>query len=494
MTLLARLTTGFLCLTLMLCGAGLYLHPGIGSPWLQYFDSWLVSIVQFSIWQAFLSAFFSVLIATPIAWFLSRQAFRFQWVLKSLFNLFFIMPTLIIILAVVAAYSDWINVFSLKGILIAHLYINGPFAIRLIWQSLENISQEKYQLGRSIGFNQKQQFYWIELPVLLQAIKPVFLLIFIFCFSSFTIVLTLGGGPANTNLEVAVYQALKLDFDPKAAVLYALIHFLSTASIILLLGKRASFKMEYERLVKHIKPSSNHMQRLIIGVLLLVLLYPVTSLVAQAFSEPWIGSSRLLAALTTSFVIALFSAMLSILLSLGRAFSQQRRLNLLLDYGLNILPVMVITTGLFLLVLKLGIAFKVTHLLIIWVNALMTMPLLVPMLRNRVNVYQQRYAVIATAIGMPLATQFKYIYWPAIRGQIPWSVALAMVLSVGDLGVSAMVGSVNFVTLPILIYQAMGSYQMILASQLTLLLLVICALILLAAEWLGERKAHVKGR
>ena len=64
---------------------------------------------------------------------------------------------------------------------------------------------------------------------------------------------------------------------------------------------------------------------------------------------------------------------------------------------------------------------------------------------------------------------------------------LAMVLSVGDLGVAALIGSAQFVTLPILIYQAMGSYQMVLASQLTLLLLLMCAIFLAIAEWFGDR-------
>ena len=39
-------------------------------------------------------------------------------------------------------------------------------------------------------------------------------LIFMLCMTSFTIVLTLGGGPAATTLEVAIYQSLRFDFDP----------------------------------------------------------------------------------------------------------------------------------------------------------------------------------------------------------------------------------------------------------------------------------------
>ena len=43
---------------------------------------------------------------------------------------------------------------------------------------------------------------------------------FMLCFTSFTIVLALGGGPQNSTLEVAIYQAIFFEFDlPKAALL-----------------------------------------------------------------------------------------------------------------------------------------------------------------------------------------------------------------------------------------------------------------------------------
>ena len=100
--------------TLVLAGVGLYFHPGGGYGWMSYVDPWLMQIVRFSIWQAALSAFFAVLIALPLAWCLAGQAFHGQWLVKGLLNLFFIMPVLTIILGVVAAFSDWFNVFSLQ--------------------------------------------------------------------------------------------------------------------------------------------------------------------------------------------------------------------------------------------------------------------------------------------------------------------------------------------------------------------------------------------
>jgi thiamine transport system permease protein len=122
----------------------------------------------------------------------------------------------------------------------------------------------------------------------------------------------------------------------------------------------------------------------------------------------------------------------------------------------------------------------------------MAMPLVIPALRNRIETYKIRYAQLCQVLGLTSAAQFKFVYWPAIKGVLPWSFALSLVLSIGDLGVGVMVGSASFVTLPILIYQAIGSYQMVLAAQLTLLLLLICSFILFIAEWAGENQTDVK--
>ncbi|WP_198147992.1 hypothetical protein, partial [Elstera litoralis] len=59
--------------------------------------------------------------------------------------------------------------------------------------------------------------------MILSALLGIAALIFLLCAGSFTIVLALGGGPGATTLEVALYEALRLDFDPSRAALLALL-------------------------------------------------------------------------------------------------------------------------------------------------------------------------------------------------------------------------------------------------------------------------------
>ena len=60
-------------------------------------------------------------------------------------------------------------------------------------------------------------------------------MIFLLCFTSFAVVLTLGGGPAATTIEVAIYQALRFEFDPAQAAVLALAQLLLCAGSALLL-------------------------------------------------------------------------------------------------------------------------------------------------------------------------------------------------------------------------------------------------------------------
>lgn len=57
-------------------------------------------------------------------------------------------------------------------------------------------------------------FRFVEWPWLRRQIAPVAALIFMLCFASFATVLSLGGGPQATTIELAIYQALSYDYDP----------------------------------------------------------------------------------------------------------------------------------------------------------------------------------------------------------------------------------------------------------------------------------------
>lgn len=54
------------------------------------------------------------------------------------------------------------------------------------------------------------------------------------CFASFATVLSLGGGPQATTIELVIYQALSYDYDPARAAMLALIQMICCLALVLL--------------------------------------------------------------------------------------------------------------------------------------------------------------------------------------------------------------------------------------------------------------------
>ena len=86
----------------------------------------------------------------------------------------------------------------------AHVFFNMPMATRLFLQALENIPGEQRQIAAQLGMRGWSFFRFVEWPWLRRQIAPVAALIFMLCFASFATVLSLGGGPQATTIELAI--------------------------------------------------------------------------------------------------------------------------------------------------------------------------------------------------------------------------------------------------------------------------------------------------
>jgi thiamine transport system permease protein len=125
--------------------------------------------------------------------------------------------------------------YGLTGILIAHVFFNLPLAVRLLLPAWQSIPGESWRLAAQLGMRSSHILLYIEWPVLRQSVPLVAGLVFMLCFTSFAVVLTLGGGPLATTVEVAIYQALRFDFDLPRAGLLALLQLFFCGAIVTVL-------------------------------------------------------------------------------------------------------------------------------------------------------------------------------------------------------------------------------------------------------------------
>ena len=129
-----------------------------------------------------------------------------------------------------------VPLFGLGGILAAHVILDGAFAARVLLARLDALPATRLKTGQSLGLGAWQRFAVIDWPAIRGTLPGLAAIIFLLAFTSFPIVLLLGGGPANQTLEVAIYSAVRLDFDLSAAVQLALAPDRASAALVILVA------------------------------------------------------------------------------------------------------------------------------------------------------------------------------------------------------------------------------------------------------------------
>jgi thiamine transport system permease protein len=321
------------------------------------------------------------------------------------------------------------------------------------------------------------------------------------CATSFTIVLVLGGGPAATTLEVAIYQSLRFDFDPSRAIALSVLQIALTAMVLAAL---AMVRRPEEGMVTlggasprfDGKTSGKRIWDIALIVIAVVfLLLPLIAIISAGLKADLVGlvtSSAFARAAATSLTIALASGSLALTLSMaiiggriavdetpgsragaaayGRVLGATSSLVLLV-------PPIVLGTGWFLLLRPWGDASRFAPILVVAINALMALPFAVRILEPAIQNHRARTARLTASLGISGPWKLWHIDWPVLLKPAALALSFAMALSLGDLGAVALFGSSDFVTLPWLLYSRLSSYRTADADGLALILGAICLIL-----------------
>jgi len=171
----------------------------------------MIKIIWFTFWQAGLSTLLTLICSLPCAFVLSHYAFKGKKIIKVLASIPFVLPAIVVAAAFQACFGNNGFFFGLKIehplvlILLAHVFYNFSVMLRIItgfWSSLQGRIREAAMV---LGASPVQVFLTITLPLLKPAIFAASTLVFIFCFSSFGIILILGG-PSYSTIEAEIYR------------------------------------------------------------------------------------------------------------------------------------------------------------------------------------------------------------------------------------------------------------------------------------------------
>ncbi|NOZ31917.1 MAG: thiamine/thiamine pyrophosphate ABC transporter permease ThiP, partial [Alphaproteobacteria bacterium] len=399
------------------------------------------------------------------------------------------------------------TVFGLNGILLAHVFLNGALVAGVLFTRLRTIAPTRLKIGQSLALGAWARFRLIDWPEMVPVLPGLGALVFLLAFTSFPVVLLLGGGPANRTFEVAIYAAVRLDFDLAGAVRLALVQLAVAALIIIPATAYAPAIVATGTGPRHHWRETGPARWLHFAIAVPALLFlalPLAAIFSGLFSPALpalLARSAFWAAAGNSFVIASASAALALvlgyLIAAARAgltgHASKPRAVLRMGLGVPALaylgvPAVVLSLGFFLIVRGFGANPGIAApFVLILANALMSLPFALAALGPALDAIVMRYYRLQTSLHLSAWVRFHTIDLPLLARPATFVFALAFCFSFGDLGVVSLFGTERFSTLPWLMMQAMGAYRTSDANVIAAILGVVTLGMFLGGPALAKR-------
>lgn len=466
-------------------------------------------VLGFTFGQALLSTALTLLLGLPGAYVFAHYDFPGKALLQALATVPFVLPTVVVAAAFTALLGSQSELrYTLGAILFAHIFYNVTLVLRMVGGFWANLDPHLEQAARTLGASPWRAFREVTLPLLAPALGAAAMLVFIFCFTSFGVILILGG-PRFATLEVEIYrQTINFANLPLAGAL-------SLLQIGITLTLTLSYTRLQARLARplELRPqwaTQRHPRRLpeitliTVSVLLLglLLVVPLLMLIVRSFG----GGVHYYTALfdnprrsifyvppimavwnSVRFALATMAFALFLGLLTSLALLRQRR-GWLLD-ALFMLPLgtSAVTLGLGYLI-SMGrppLTLRGTPLLIICGHTLVALPFVVRSLLPALQSIRPALREAAATLGAPPLVVFIEVDLPIIRRALAVGGVFAFTVSMGEFGATSMIARPELPTLPIAIYRFLslpGALNYGQALAMSTLLMVVCIVGFVAME------------
>lgn len=470
-----------------------------------------IAALRFTLMQAALSAALSVTLAIPVARALARRDFPGRGLLVTLMGAPFLLPSVVAALGLLAVFGRAgafnaalglagiapLSIYGLQGVLIAHVFLNLPLAVRMILLGWQAIPAERFRLAQSLSFTPRDIARHLERPMLREVLPGALATVFAICLTSFAVVLMLGGGPRATTLELAIYQSVRLDFDLSRAAGLALVQVAAGGGAAMAawhLARRADFGAGHDR--PPVPVTAGGWRCAADAAVLITaaafLLVPLAALVLRGL--PWVGTlpAEVWRAAARSLGVSVCSALLTVSGALTLALAVARGERGWLDLAAA-LPLatsgLVLGTGLFMVVQPLVAPSRVALAVTVLVNSLMALPFCYRLLLPDARALEAGYGRLAASLGLAGAARLRLLTLPRLARPLGLSAGLAGALSMGDLGVIALFADRGGATLPLMVQRLSAAYRTDAAAGASLVLIALSLALFWAFDTLGRRHA-----
>lgn len=257
--------------------------------------------------QALLSTALALVCGLPVAALFGRYDFPGKAVLRTLLTIPFVLPTVVVSSAFVVLIGSggWLEKIaailtgnpsveaslmrSLPAVLAAHVFYNVAIVVRIVGGAWSAQDTRLVEAARTLGSGKLSTFARVTLRLLLPSISASALLVFAFCFSSFGVVLVLGG-PRVGTLETEIYRQAVYMFNLPAAAILSVVQ-LATTALVMYAYSRVQSRLS---VIQNLKPegapgkkprsTGEWLQVFLFGILPTVaLMLPMGALLAGSF-------------------------------------------------------------------------------------------------------------------------------------------------------------------------------------------------------------------
>lgn len=481
-------------------------------------------LVRFTVVESLLSAFISCLIALPFAAFYASYDFKLRKLTLTLSALSFTIPSILVVLGFVIFYGNngvlnnmLKSIFSLDespirilytfpAIILAHVYLNLPVAFNLITNGWTSLARSEEMASYTLKKGKMKTFLSITLPKLRGVIANAFVIIFLFCFSSFAIVMVLGGSPEYSTLESEIYRRAHISLDYSGASALSIFSFIITTIALSLsyIGRRKEKMERRESALKKIrKKKGKVLAALMTLAMLLFILPPMLSILYRSFFdrrgdfslESWntiFSASSFLSAILNSLFIAMTSAVLATVLAENIAmYSVKCKSRIAPLFATLPLATGSVTLGLGynFLAAKIGLSSIYTdYLLILATHLVLSIPFAIRTMLPGAKEIPQRVSEASYTLKKSAFETYMRTERPLLKSYRRKAFIFAFALSLGEVNATLALAGGRITTLPILIYRLIGSYNYQGASALGSVLLILAFIVFIMGERIGKKE------
>ena len=155
----------------------------------------VVRVFWFTTLQAVLSVVVTMIVGLPIAHGLATYRFRGRKTIRAVAVVPFVLPTVVVATAFDALFRRFDASLdgSLAAIVIAHAFFNVAVVVRIVGGFWARLDERQVMAARVLGASSWVAFRRITARQLLPSISGAAVLVFLFSFTSYGVILILGG-------------------------------------------------------------------------------------------------------------------------------------------------------------------------------------------------------------------------------------------------------------------------------------------------------------